>query len=241
MKAGDVMTRKVVSIRPNASIAEMVRLMLDNRISGLPVIDDNGDLVGIVTEGDCLRRAETGTERKRPRWLEFLIGPGRLAAEYIHSHSRKVAEVMTEPAITITEDTPLDEIVHLMETRRIKRLPVVRNGKVVGIVSRADLLHALASAAKSIPTGARTDAVIRDQLMTELTKQPWAPQLNATVRDGVVDLWGIVLAAHQREAAIVAAENIPGVKTVRTHIAWVEPVSGMVICDAEEQTGSSAA
>lgn len=241
MKAGDVMTRKVVSIRPNASIAEMVRLMLDNRISGLPVIDDHGALVGIVTEGDCLRRAETGTERKRPRWLEFLIGPGRLAAEYIHSHSRKVAEVMTEPAITITEDAPLDEIVHLMETRRIKRLPVVRDGKVVGIVSRADLLHALASAAKSIPTGAPTDAAIRDQVMTELTKQPWAPQLNATVRDGVVDLWGIVLAAHQREAAIVAAENIPGVKTVRTHIAWVEPVSGMVICDAEEQTGSSAA
>jgi CBS domain-containing protein len=241
MKAGDVMTRKVVSIRPNASIAEMVRLMLDNRISGLPVIDDHGALVGIVTEGDCLRRAETGTERKRPRWLEFLIGPGRLAAEYIHSHSRKVAEVMTEPAITITEDAPLDEIVHLMETRRIKRLPVVRDGKVVGIVSRADLLHALASAAKSIPTGAPTDAAIRDQVMTELTKQPWAPQLNATVRDGVVDLWGIVLAAHQREAAIVAAENIPGVKTVRTHIAWVEPVSGMVICDAEEQTNSSAA
>jgi CBS domain-containing protein len=241
MKAQDVMTRKVVSIRPNASIAEMVRLMLDNRISGLPVIDDHGELVGIVTEGDCLRRAETGTERKRPRWLEFIIGPSRLAAEYIHAHSRKVAEVMTQAPITITEDTPLDDIVHLMETHRIKRLPVVRDRKVVGIVSRADLLHALASAAKSIPTGTPTDAAIRDQLVTELAKQPWAPQLNATVRDGVVDLWGIVLAAHQREAAIVAAENIPGVKAVRSHVAWVEPVSGMVIAEAEEQTGGTAA
>ena len=241
MKAGDVMTRKVVSIRPNASIAEMVRLMLDNRISGLPVIDDHGELVGIVTEGDCLRRAETGTERKRPRWLEFIIGPSRLAAEYIHAHSRKVAEVMTQAPITITEDTALDDIVHLMETHRIKRLPVVRDRKVVGIVSRADLLHALASAAKSIPTGTPTDAAIRDQLVTELAKQPWAPQLNATVRDGVVDLWGIVLAAHQREAAIVAAENILGVKAVRSHVAWVEPVSGMVIYDAEEQAGGTAA
>jgi CBS domain-containing protein len=241
MKAGDVMTRKLVSIRPNASTAEMVRLMLDNRISGLPVIDDHGDLVGIVTEGDCLRRAETGTERKRPRWLEFLIGPGRLADEYIHTHSRKVAEVMTQSPTTITEDTPLDEIVHLMESRRIKRLPVVRDRKVVGIVSRADLLHALASAAKSIPTGTPTDAVIRDQFMTELAKQPWAPQLNATVRDGVLDLWGIVFAAHQREAAIVAAKNISGVKAVRSQIAWVEPVSGMVIYDAGEQTSGPAA
>ena len=241
MKAADVMTRKVVSIKPNASIAEMVRLMLDNRISGLPVIDDRGDLVGIVTEGDCLRRAETSTERKRPRWLEFMIGPSRLAAEYIHTHSRKVAEVMTQSPITITEDAPLDDVVHLMETRRIKRLPVMRNRKVVGIVSRADLLHALASAAKSIPTGTSTDAAIREQLISELAKQPWAPQLNATVRDGVVDLWGIVLAAHQREAAIVAAENIPGVKAVRSHVAWVEPVSGMVIYDAEEQAGGTAA
>jgi len=241
MKAGNVMTRKVVSIRPNASIAEMVRLMLDNRISGLPVIDDDGELVGIVTEGDCLRRAETGTERKRPRWLEFIIGPSRLAAEYIHAHSRKVAEVMTQAPITITEDTALDDIVHLMETHRIKWLPVVRDRKVVGIVSRADLLHALASAAKSIPTGTPTDAAIRDQLVTELAKQPWAPQLNATVRDGIVDLWGIVLAAHQREAAIVAAENIPGVKAVRSHVAWVEPVSGMVIAEAEAQTGGTAA
>ena len=117
----------------------------------------------------------------------------------------------------------------------------MRNRKVVGIVSRADLLHALASAAKSIPTGTSTDAAIREQLMSELTKRAWAPQLNATVRDGVVDLWGIVLAAHQREAAIVAAENISGVKAVRSHVAWVEPVSGMVIYDAEEQAGGTAA
>ena len=115
MKAGEVMTRNVVSIGTDASVADMVKLMFDNRISGLPVVDDQGGLVGIVTEGDCLRRAEIGTERKRPRWLELLIGPGRLADEYIHTHSRKVAEVMTQSPITITEDTSLEEVVDLME------------------------------------------------------------------------------------------------------------------------------
>ena len=237
MIAGEVMTRYVVSTSADSSVAEMVKLMLDNRISGLPVVDDRGHLVGIVTEGDCLRRAETGTERRRPRWSEFLIGPGRLAEEYIHTHSRKVAEVMTQTPITITEDTSLDEVVHLMEAHRIKRLPVVRNGTVVGIVSRANLLHALATASTNIPSSTLTDAAMRDQLMAELAKQPWSPPLDATVRDGVVDLWGIVLAAHQREAAIVAAENIPGVKAVRSHIAWVEPVSGMVIYDDRQDNG----
>ncbi len=240
MKARDVMTRKVVSISPEASIAEMGQSMLDNKISGLPVVDNAGHLVGIVSEGDCLRRVETGTERKRPRWLEFLVGPGRLSAEYIRSHSLKVADVMTQPAIAITEDTPLQEIVHLMESRRIKRLPVVRDRKVVGIVSRANLLHALVSAADKIPTGTPTDAAIRDQLMTELNNQPWAPQLNAVVQDGIVDLWGIVFAANQREAAIVAAKNIPGVKEVRSHIAWVEPMSGMVLLDSAQNASGPA-
>ena len=116
MKVADVMTSNVLTVRPDASIAEMVKLMLDNRISGLPVVDDRGNLAGIVTEGDCLRRTETGTERKRSRWLEFLIGPGRLADEYIHTHSRKVADLMTQTPITVTEDTPLQEVVHLMES-----------------------------------------------------------------------------------------------------------------------------
>jgi CBS domain-containing protein len=241
MKAGDVMTRNVVSIGPGATVAEMVKLMLDNRISGLPVVDDRGDLVGIVTEGDCLRRAETGTERKRSRWLEFLIGPGRLADEYIHTHGRKVEDVMTPGPITATEETPLEDVVRVMEKRRIKRLPIMRDRKVVGIISRANLLQALASAAPHIPSGHPTDATIRDQIIAELAKQPWTPQVNATVRDGVVELWGVVLAAHQREAAIVAAENIPGVKSVKSHVAWVDPVSGMVIYDPEENATGTAA
>ena len=148
MKAKDVMTSPVVSVGPDDSVSEAARIMLQRHISGLPVIDKEGRLVGIVTEGDFLRRAETGTQRRRPRWLEYLLGPGRLADEYTRSHGRKVREVMTADPLTASDDTPLDEIVHTMEKRGIKRLPVLRGTEVVGIVSRANLVHALAGVAR---------------------------------------------------------------------------------------------
>src|SRR6202140_5417803 len=123
MKARDVMTSRVISIETDAPIMRAVRLMLQNRISGLPVVGPEGELVGVVTEGDFIPRGEIGTQRRRSRWLEFLIGPGRLADEYVHARGRKVEEVMTRAPITVTEDTPLDEVVRLMERHRIKRLP----------------------------------------------------------------------------------------------------------------------
>ena len=150
MKAQDIMTLGVVSVQSNASVMRAVQLMLQNEISGLPVVDDKGSLVGIVTEGDFLRRGELGTQRKRPRWLEFLVGPGRLAEEYVHACGRKVDEIMTPEPYTVSVDTPVDEIVRLMEKHRIKRLPVVENGKPVGMVSRANLLAALARAGREV-------------------------------------------------------------------------------------------
>jgi CBS domain-containing protein len=230
MLAKDVMTKSVVTVDPGATVLQAVRLMLQKRISGLPVVDASGNLVGIVTEGDFLRRVETKTERRRPRWLEFILGPGRLADEYVHSHGSKVAEVMTPEPLTIAEDTPLDEVVQTMETRGVKRLPVVRGKRVVGIVSRANLLHALASLAPTAPAPSAGDAAIRDKLMAELDRQKWAPiaALNVVVRDGTVELWGTITDERERQALIVAAENIPGVKAVRDHLAWVEPNSGMV-------------
>jgi CBS domain-containing protein len=231
MKAGDIMSARVVSISPDAGILEAVRLMLQNHISGLPVIDASGALVGVVTEGDFLRRAETGTERKRPRWLEFLVGPNRLAEEYVESHARKVGEVMTREPITITEDTPLDEIVQVMERRRIKRVPVMRGAQVVGIVSRSNLMHAVATLGRTAPPPAQSDAAIRQQLLAEFEKQFWAPAalIDVSVKDGVVELWGTILEGAQGEAIKVCAENIPGVKSVVSHLTWIEPMSGMVI------------
>ena len=143
MKAVDIMTRRVISVGRDASVFEAARLMLQHRISGLPVVDPAGILVGMITEGDFLRRAEAGTERHRPRWLEVFLGPGRAAVEYTHSHGRKVYEVMSDQPYSVSEDTPLEKIVDLMESHRIKRVPVTRDGRLIGIVSRANLMRAM--------------------------------------------------------------------------------------------------
>jgi CBS domain-containing protein len=237
MKAKDVMTSPVVSVEPDASIWQAVRIMLQRHISGLPVVDQKGGLVGIVTEGDFLRRVETGTQRRRPRWLEYLIGPGRLADEYTRAHGRKVSEIMTADPLTITEDTPLDEIVRLMEKRQIKRLPVVRDQQVVGIVSRANLVHALASVARDIRPTSSGDQAIRDRILAELASQSWAPiaLVDVHVRDSVVELWGMITDERERKAIVVAAENAPGVKAVNDHLAWVDAISGTVLYPSSEE------
>ena len=240
MKAHDVMTWGTITVEPEASVARAVRLMLQNKISGLPVVDSDGRLVGMVTEGDFLRRGELGTERRRPRWLEFLVGPGRLADEYVQSSGRKVSEIMTPEVQTITPETPLDEVVRLMERHRIKRLPVVQGGKLVGIVSRANLLHALASVAREVKPTAGDDATIREQIMAECAKQPWAPHVNVVVRDSIVELWGAIMDERERQALIVAAENVPGVKAVRDHLTWIEPTSGMVFLSEEDEAKAGA-
>jgi CBS domain-containing protein len=236
------MTTNVISIAPDSSILEALRLMLQHRISGLPVIDSRNNLVGIVTEGDFLRRAETGTERKRSRWLEFLAGPGRLAHDYVHSHGCKIDEIMTSDVQTAAEDTELDDIVAMMERFRIKRLPILRGREVVGIVSRANLLHALAGLAREAAPSPKSDETIRDGIIAELDRQNWAPKhmIDVVVRNGAVELWGNVFAPDQRDAARVAAESVPGVKSVKSHIVWIEPMSGMAFPDPSDEASDAA-
>jgi CBS domain-containing protein len=236
MQAKDVMTSTVISVQPDVTVLQAARQMLQHHISGLPVIDRDGELVGILSEGDFLRRRETGTERRRSRWLEFLMGPGRLAVEYSHSHGTKVTEVMTTDVHTVTEDTNLEDVVELMERRRIKRVPVMRAKKVVGMVTRSNLMHAMVSLARAEPKSAKNDAAIRETLLAEMQKESWAPvaMVNVVVRDGVVELWGVIIDERQRDALKVAAENIPGVRAVKDHMVWVEPTSGMVIGRRDE-------
>jgi CBS domain-containing protein len=231
MNAADIMSRQVVTVDPGASIASAVSAMLENRISGLPVVDKQGALVGMVTEGDFLRRKEIGTEVRRPRWLEFILGPGRSASDYVRSNARKIEEVMTPDVASVTEDTSLEDIVALMETRRIKRVPVVKGGKVVGIVSRANLLRALAGFVAEVPPATTDDAALRDRVLAELDKQRWAPRagIDVMVRNGVVSLWGSILDERERSGLRVLAENVPGVKAVEDHLCWVEPMSGWII------------
>lgn len=224
MQASDVMTRDVITVDPESSIIDAARLMLGKNISGLPVIDSAGNLVGMLTEGDLLRRVETGTQRRRPRWLEFLIGPGSLADEYVHTSSRRAHEIMTPSVYTITEDAALEAVVRQMELHHIKRLPVMRGKALVGLITRANLVRALADTlAKQAP--ATNDAAIRDRLISELQAQPWAPVgIDVSVNDGVVTLSGIVMDDRERQALRVAAENIPGVKSIKDQIVWIEPM-----------------
>jgi CBS domain-containing protein len=219
MNAADVMTPDVISAAPDTRLLELVRLMLDHHVSALPIVE-NGRVVGIVSEGDLLRRAEIGTEPRPSRWLELVTSTDRLAADYSRSHGRKAGEMMTHDVITVADTTPIAEIAHLLEARRIKRVPVIRDGRLVGIVSRRNLLQALATRLSAPPVTA-DDRTIRDAFHTELRRQAWAGSpgaINAVVADGIVHLWGIAADDALRQAIVVVAENIPGVRAVEDHM-----------------------
>jgi len=236
MNVADIMTRQVISVTPQTTIAEAAQLLLDNRISGLPVVDPGGAVVGIVTEGDLLRRVETGTQRRHSHWLEFLIAPGRLAREYTDANARNVGEVMSAEVVSVTPGDALPEVIRLMEHHHVKRLPVIEAGRLVGIVSRANLVRALLHNLAEPPGNAAGDAVagdadIQGRIVAEIARQPWGPRASVDVRvkDGTVELYGTITDERERTALRVLAENHPGVKAVLDHLVWVEPVSGFVI------------
>jgi CBS domain-containing protein len=229
MKASDVMTPGVITVSPDASILDAARLMLHHRISGLPVVDSSGQLKGILTNRDLLQRAGTGSERRRARWLEFLLGPGRLATDYIYSHDRKVAEVMTPDPRTVSENAPLEEVVHQMGLHNVERLPVMRGNQLVGIIGRANLVRALASLAREAPSSEGDDQAVRERVLAEVDRHSWKPiDVNVVVRDGEVDLSGVIADERQRQALKVAIENVPGVKSVHDHVALIDPMSARV-------------
>jgi CBS domain-containing protein len=241
MQVKDVMTRNVISVQSDDQVLKAARLMLQNRISGLPVLDKDGELVGVVTEGDFLRRSELGTQRRRSKWLEFIVGPGKLAEDYVHASGRKVEEIMTPDPSVIDEEDTLEKVVELMERRRVKRLPVVRAGRMVGIISRANLLHALASLARDVQAEVGPDWSIRNQILTTLGNQHWAPNINVVVKNGVAELWGCITDERERRGIIVAAENVAGVKGVHDHMVWVEPMSAMAFPSPEDEAKERAA
>ena len=219
MKARDVMVSPVISVKPSCTVKELAKTLLERRISAVPVVDDSGKLAGIVSEGDLMHRAEIGTQRRHSWWLRVLTGDDALAAEYTKAHARTVADVMTRDVITASPDTPLHEIAALLERHSIKRVPIVRDGALLGIVSRANLLQALASSHKDLDIQL-SDTAIRDRILAHLNNQPWAHTLllNVTVNGGVVDLWGITGSDAERKAIRVAAESAPGVTAVNDHL-----------------------
>lgn len=223
MQAIDIMTPSVITATPETPIRELIELMLSHHVSAIPIMHGD-ELVGIVSEGDLIRRTELGSERPH-RWLELISSRAHLAAGYVHSHGRFAREVMTTKVITVVESTPVAEIAALLEKHRIKRVPVLRDGSLLGIVSRANLLRALASSMAQPATV--EDRQIRDAILAELRQQPWggAPvETNVMVQDGVVHLWGYYDTEEEREARIVAAENTQGVRAVKDHMQhWTPP------------------
>ena len=220
MNAADVMVTNVITVGLDACLQDVAHLLLTNRISAVPVVDSDGKVVGIVSEGDLMRRAEAGTGRRRSWWLSLLTGKEGLAAQYVKEHSRKVADVMTRDVITATPDTPLQDIANVLEKNSIKRVPIIKDGKMVGLVSRANLLQALASLRKQIEGGTPNDTKIRETVVQRLNAEPWlrSSLINVIVQDGTVELWGIVDSPTEKKAVRVAAEETPGVRAVNDNL-----------------------
>lgn len=220
MQAHDVMIAPVVTVGANATVREVARILLERRISAVPVVDADNKILGIVTEGDLMHRTESGTERHYAWWLRLLTGDAQMATDYVKSHAIKVEDIMTREVVTATPETPLSDIAMLLEERQIKRVPIVnKQGQLVGIVSRANLLQAIASARPKLEISL-SDSTIRKKFLEEIKKQPWAHtfNLNATVQNGIIDIWGFAPSAAERTAIRVAAEAIPGVVLVNDHL-----------------------
>jgi CBS domain-containing protein len=231
MKAKDIMTSPVITVAPDTAVREIARLLLERRISGVPVVEE-GRLVGIVSEADLLHRHEIGTERPAPGswWLRLFSGDSA-PANYVRSHATHARDVMAHEVLTVTEDAPVAQIATLLETRGIKRVPVVRAGQVVGIVSRANLDQALAAMGQAPARGApRGDPAIRARLLELLERQPWWGRVGSSVivTEGIVHFWGMVESEDQRSAARVAAENVPGVRGVEDHRFSYRDIPSMV-------------
>jgi CBS domain-containing protein len=211
MQAADIMSKVVISVAPDTAVADVAALMLNRAISSVTVVGPTGRLLGIITEGDLLRRIETGTERRPSRWLEMVSSNAALAADYVRSRARKACDVMTRPVVTARETTSLRDIVDLMEAKHVKRLPIVQDDVVVGIVSRANLIRALATGAGPRES-LQSDREIRAKLLDELAHQRWADAagLHVIVSHGVIHLWGTVQSPEERAAVRVAAENVGG-------------------------------
>ncbi len=216
MIASDVMVHDVVTIGPEEDVSKAVKLLVDHDISALPVVDDERRVIGILSEADLLHRDKIGTEQHRAWWLEAITPASVLALDYAKSHGRKVAEVMSDDIISADENTPLSDLANILEKNRIKRVPILKDGKLVGIVSRSNLIQALASAPSQPENDHLADRGIRSAILARLAEQSWTDfgERNIVVTNGVVNLWGLVGSPEEHKALLALAESVPGVREV---------------------------
>jgi CBS domain-containing protein len=223
MKAKDVMTERVITVDENTPVAEVARTLSRWRISAVPVIDTAGRVIGIVSEGDLIHRPQSDSDKPPSWWLDAFAEPDARAIDYAKSHGRSARDVMTSPVVTVTEDASLSEIAQLLEENQIKRVPVVRRSNLVGIVSRANLIHGLGAADVSPQPARDEDGALRATLLNTLRNEAdlRLESLNVTVSGGVVHLWGMAISDAQKDAIRVLAENTAGVKAVRDHLTVI--------------------
>ena len=234
MRAHQIMTRSVITIAPDATVLEAAKTMLQHHVSGLPVVDAAGQLVGIVSEGDFIRRSEIGTQRQRSRWLKFLLGAGLTATDYVHEHGRKVAEVMTSGSNYRRRRRDARTDRNAMETNGVKRLPVMK-ATSLSASYRAPICCRRRKPRREIPDPTADDDHIRNRIIAAIEKNDWSPfGLNVIVRDGIVHLSGVITEERSRQAAVVAAENVAGVKKVHDHLCWIDTMSGMYLESPED-------
>ena len=224
MKVAEVMVTSVHSVGPDASVREVASMMLERRISGVPVVDEDGRILGMVSEGDLIRRPEIETDHAPAGWLHVFLSDEERAREFVKSHGRKVRDVMTQPAICVAPDTPLAVVVRLMERHRVKRLPVVEHGRLVGLLTRADLLRALVARQAEAPVAA-SDQELRARIDSLLRSEDWAASavVYAEVENGIAQLWGTVESDAQLAALMLAVRELPGVKDVQAHLGRTLP------------------
>lgn len=223
MQARDLMTTDVVTVKPDTPVADIARLLIERNISAAPVVDDGGRVLGMVSEGDLLVRPEIGTERPRAWWLSLLTSSEDEARDYVKTHGRRAEHVMTRDVVTVSEDASIGSIARLLEQKRIKRVPVVKDGKLVGIVSRADILRALAARGAEQAAVSADDRSLRDKVIKAIAATHSGAHVNPIVENGVVHLWGLVDSEAERQAVRVAAENVAGAQKVEDHLARRPP------------------
>lgn len=220
MKARDIMTTDIVVARPEATVYEIARLMTDRRISGVPIVGTDGDILGMVSESDLLHRAELGTEAKPKWWLKLFADPDQMARAYAKSHGLRAVDVMSRPVVSINADQDLAEVAQVLDSSKIKRVPVLQDGALVGLITRADLVRALSNQPRRVPIGKVDDGTLQARINAEIRKQSWlsASMLNVLVENGTVELWGFIETQAQKTALRILIEGIEGVTEIEDHV-----------------------
>jgi CBS domain-containing protein len=223
------MTRDVVTVGADTTVGEIAALLVHHRISAVPVVSGDRHLIGIVTQTDLVHRSETGTEKRRKWWLEIFADPDVRAREYVKSHGRKARDIMTRVVVSVPPNASLGEVADVLDSQRIRQVPVVSKGTIVGMISRADIVRKLAETKAVVSDAGADNGALQEAIWEQIRAQPWlkAALVNLTVRDGVVELYGAVDSSEQRQALRVLVEGVPGVRKVEDHVGLLPSATGV--------------